>query len=69
MFKSQFSGKVYGPKVAPVKVVVSTRARRYENWVNKELVESEGWEIVKELSVGPDEVEQVQERFKLKVGK
>lgn len=65
MFKSQFSGKVFGPKVSPVKVVVATRPRQYQNWINKELIESEGWEIVKEISVAPDEVEQVKTKFQV----
>ena len=55
MFKSQLSGKLVGPKVSPVKVVTEKRRVKYRNIVDKKEVLSEGWEIVKEITVSPDE--------------
>lgn len=64
MFRSQLSNKQYGPNISPVKVVTQTRPRTYINtYRTKEgplkTVVSQGWEIVQELSVGPDEVERL----------
>lgn len=63
MFKSELTGKQYGPGIKPQRVVVATRPRHYVNeirklegkrWV-KYYIESDGTEIVKELLIGPDE--------------
>jgi ribosomal protein L28 len=54
MFKCQLTGKQIGPGVSPVKAIVETRQRRYTNEVKKKIIESNGWEIVRELMVAPD---------------
>lgn len=61
MFKSQLTGKQYGPGVKPVRVVVETRPKtyrnEYRNYEGRVTVKfSEGTEIVRELVVGPDEI-------------
>lgn len=55
MFRSQLSGKQYGPHDKPVRVVVETRPRTYRNDEGKI---SFGSEIVRELLVGEDEIEE-----------
>lgn len=59
MFKSQLSGKVYGPGISPVRIVTEMRPKTYENYDGRDVIRTEGWEIVKEITVGPDEVENV----------
>lgn len=54
MFKSELSGKCYGEYTSPVRVVVERRPKSYQN---KDGKLSRGWEIVREIAVGPDEVE------------
>jgi hypothetical protein len=58
VFKSQLSGKVYGPGVSPQMVVVARRPQTYVNYVGEDDEEkiTHGWEIVKELRIGPDEL-------------
>jgi hypothetical protein len=58
MFKSELTGKIYGKGTHPVKVVTERRAKTYEhfNFYGESLGTTQGWEIVKEISVGPDEV-------------
>ncbi len=61
MFKSQLSGKQYGPGIKPERVVTKTRQRTYHNEYRnregiKQYVTSQGWEIVSEMVVGLDEV-------------
>lgn len=53
MFKSELSGRQYPCGIKPVRVVVE---RRVAHYVNDEGKESEGWEIVKEITIGSDEV-------------
>lgn len=52
MFKSQLTGKQYGPGIKPVRVVVETRPKSY---FNDQGTASQGFEIVKELLIGLDE--------------
>lgn len=52
MFKSQLSGKQYEASIAPVKVVVE---RREQTYINEAGLISHGWEIVREIMIGPDE--------------
>lgn len=52
MFKSQLTGKQYGKGVKPLRVVVEWRDREY---INEDGKISRGVEIVKELTIGPDE--------------
>lgn len=60
MFRSQLSGRVYPLRVQPVFQVVERRPRKYQNYtIDGELIETEGWEIVRELMVGPDEMKEV----------
>lgn len=56
MFKSQLTGKQYGPGVKPVRVVVATRPKTY---IEHGVVVGTGTEIVKEMVIGPDEVDKV----------
>lgn len=53
MFKCEVTKKLVGPRISPVKVVLEKRQIVYRNEVNKKIVESVGWEIVKEVSVDP----------------
>lgn len=75
MFKSELTGKMIGPNIKPMKLVVERRLVQYNNVVRgkpikdedgnvkegrynrvpERTVTSEGWEIVRELTVSPDE--------------
>lgn len=59
-FRSQHSGKEYPAGTKPVRIVVATRQKTYVGYEGKR---SNGWEIVKEIDVGPDEVQEVQEKY------
>lgn len=61
MFICQKTKKVIGPNVSPVKVVVQTRLKKYENYnpKTKRMVYSEGTEIVKEIVVSPEAYQQM----------
>lgn len=52
MFRSQLSGRLYGAGVRPKRVVLRTRPRTY---TNEHGLVTQGWEIVQELVIGPDE--------------
>lgn len=65
MFVSDFSGKVFGPKVSAIKIVVEKRLKTYHNVVKKKTKITEGWEIVKELNVAPSEIELVNRKYNL----
>lgn len=59
MFKCQLTGKQVGPGVSPVRIVVETRQKQYVNEIKKEfktkkIIESKGWEVVREIMVAPD---------------
>lgn len=60
MFRSQLSGKVSDKRVSPVRVVIETRPRKYENYnpKTKQVKISYGSEIVREIIVLPEEVVQ-----------
>jgi len=65
MFISDFSGKNSDPGVCPVKIVTHKRTRVY-NAVDDRGYQYEagrGWEIVKEISVLPEEVKAVKEKY------
>jgi hypothetical protein len=61
MFICQKTKKAIGPGISPVKVVVQTRRKTYENYnpKTKKMVYSEGTEIVKELVVSHEAYEQM----------
>lgn len=61
MVKCQLTGKVIGPNVIPVKLVVETRQKKYTNTYGKKTVESTGWEIVKEILVSREAAETYKE--------
>ena len=59
MYKCQETGETIGPRVPQNRIVIERRRKIYENKIRKgknkgqvELIE--GWEIVKEIIVGPD---------------
>ena len=59
MFKCQHTGKMIGPNVPENRIVTERRRKLYERVIkrgyNRGNVETvEGWEIVKEISVGPE---------------
>ena len=54
MFKCELTGKQVGPRVSPVRVVLETRQKKYTNQVDKKIIESTGWEVVKEALVDPE---------------
>lgn len=59
MYKDQVTGELIGPNIPMNKVVVEKRERVYEKTIrhgpNKGMTEQVyGWEIVKEVIVGPD---------------
>lgn len=61
MFKSEFSGKQVDKHTSPVRVVTHKRKKFYTD--DKGYTSGQGWEIVKEISVSPDEVEAVKAKF------
>lgn len=61
-YRCQHSGKVIGPGIRQFRVIVDRREKQYVNDTSTEfqrgsLVTSSGWEIVKELTVGPEAYE------------
>jgi hypothetical protein len=64
-FKCQFSGEKADNREKPVRLVVETRYRKYVNVINREPIESEGTEIVKELLVRAKHVDAVKKRYGL----
>ena len=61
MFICQKTKKVIGPGISPVKVVVQTRVKNYENYnpKTKRMVYSQGTEIVKEIVVSQEAYQQM----------
>lgn len=66
MYKCEHTGKMIGPNVPENKIVVERRKKIYEKVIKRgprehrgkiELVE--GWEIIKEIRVGPEAYEQL----------
>lgn len=53
MFKCQLTGKLVPKGISPKRIVVEARKKRYKNIVDKKEVLSEGWEVVREISVDP----------------
>lgn len=58
MFKCISCKKLQDKYISPVKVILETRERQYTNEVRLEprgsrVIQSSGWEIVKEISVCP----------------
>lgn len=61
-YKCQHSGKVIGPGIRQFRVVTERRSKQYTTISNREDEEarlSEGWEIAKELVVGPEAYEKL----------
>lgn len=56
MFKSQYSGRLYPAGTKPVRLVIAQRPKQYKNEDGKI---SHGYETVKEIIVGPNEVDNV----------
>lgn len=56
MFKCEMCNSISEPKTSPIKVVLETRKKVYENQVRgrnefkPKIIISEGWEIVKEVN-------------------
>ena len=61
-YRCQHSGKVIGPGIRQFKVITERREKQYVNDTSTEfqrgnLITSTGWEIAKEITVGPEAYE------------
>lgn len=70
MFKCQATGKISKPGEKPVRVVLETRPKTYENEYKDEddkwrSFKSEGYEIVREIIVSAEYYETIKETNKL----
>ena len=65
MFYSEYSGKLFGPGISPVTIVIEKRPKEYQNEVRKKIRVTYGFEIVKEIKVAPNEVQEVYTKYNL----